>query len=663
MRAGRGGSIKFVNPWTVSSYNATYATALGAVTTNQYFGWIADSGNVAHIYQKTASATGSYVGTIPWGSLTSTPDTAFQDAVETLKVRMPVMPYSPAIDIASVDSFYTLNTLVNRASSAAPINLLGTSAASELLGVLALSNTTVTLADGDDPERVGHALNITCSAGVAGYAATGVFIPCGHWKFRFRYKASSASNLRFGWDSVTATLTADGTWRSIELTMPHKTAIAEGDPSTFYFCRSNTSNDAIDITIDELQIVPFNSVDLITPSDIFGSWSGCGMIRLPDFSVTTKSGSYYPGFVMGISPTAESRAAMSIVMALKKTGTDLSFESYVTKGAWGSLNVDTTPFFGKAGNATHFAGGTTNFQTGSIEPGDEWVILGVSAGASGTSVWVDGVKLYEKSTAWGGLAVRAIEFLNATIRAFPYRFPGQIFSSSIWWSKLTDTEMQAALSAMKSRVVKGSGTVDLDQYTLISDGDSITIALDGYAQTVGLLYSPTLRGRNYAVGGSAIIHLEARQADVIQTIADVISTGRTPIVSVMVGTNDFVDASSLIVIDEAAYYNRVGALLASYRAAGAKVIWGTILPKQIDDTVPYGPATITSTVEAHRPVFNSMILANAIADGYADATMNFAVAPMDVWNATYYTDAVHPNLTGHGLMKTIFKSAIDSVMV
>lgn len=119
-------------------------------------------------------------------------------------------------------------------------------------------------------------------------------------------------------------------------------------------------------------------------------------------------------------------------------------------------------------------------------------------------------------------------------------------------------------------------------------------------------------------------------------------------VSVLIGANDLAAAAS-----GQDYFNRLVAITDPLRAAGAKVIIGTVLP------------TRDARHNANRAALNTLLRGavdtrfDAVADFAADARMGPDSAAAD---PALYSDGVHPTGAGHTLLVPIFKGAVDRAL-
>mgnify|MGYP002777291941 CR=1 FL=1 len=188
--------------------------------------------------------------------------------------------------------------------------------------------------------------------------------------------------------------------------------------------------------------------------------------------------------------------------------------------------------------------------------------------------------------------------------------------------------------------------------TLFIEGDSISVCNttngDGSLCNLNFTYAGQYSANNsfapefgFATGGQGLNDLEANKNALISAKP---ATGVT-VVSVLIGANDLAGQ------DGTTYYNNLVAYTDSLRAAGFRVVIGTILP---------------STTPGHnteRKKVNDLIRANAaskfsaVADFAGDALVGCDGCET---NITYFSDGVHPTGEGHGRMVPIYKAAVEA---
>ena len=91
------------------------------------------------------------------------------------------------------------------------------------------------------------------------------------------------------------------------------------------------------------------------------------------------------------------------------------------------------------------------------------------------------------------------------------------------------------------------------------------------------------------------------------------------------------------------------------KAAGFKVLWGTVLPRSDADAGD----------ETRRLDYNNLLRANhaALADGLVDYAADPTIGPRGAaMNAAYYPDGVHPSTLGYGIMAGVAAPVINGLL-
>jgi lysophospholipase L1-like esterase len=188
---------------------------------------------------------------------------------------------------------------------------------------------------------------------------------------------------------------------------------------------------------------------------------------------------------------------------------------------------------------------------------------------------------------------------------------------------------------------------------VVSEGDSISQAGSGGYNSLYAANHPDLDWHQTAVGGSSIATgtptLKERQQSDLSWNAEV--------VSVLIGANDLADTANYASVAD--WLHALWRYIAPFRAAGAKVVVCTVLPKG----TAYSDA---ATHNARRPSANQ-----GIRDGYnagrfhglvdfdttimgLDATAN---------NTTYYNaDALHPTGVGHAILRPVYAAVMNQML-
>lgn len=241
-----------------------------------------------------------------------------------------------------------------------------------------------------------------------------------------------------------------------------------------------------------------------------------------------------------------------------------------------------------------------------------------------------------------------------------YDLAGIVFYNRI----LSSQEISDVTSYFKNKY--GISSPAAPTWNVVIDGNSHAIGYlgtnssaihDGFSATT---YAPKSQDSiNMATAGIATPALITRAASRIDTLYNTSINVNKRIVIVWEGTNDLALTSNRTDVQA---YNNLKTYCQARKAAGWKVIIGTILPR-----TPTGASN--TNYETYRLSVNTMIrnafLANegwadAIADVGGDATIGATGAYS---NTTYFaTDGIHLKDAGHNIAKTYFTNAINSIV-
>jgi len=195
---------------------------------------------------------------------------------------------------------------------------------------------------------------------------------------------------------------------------------------------------------------------------------------------------------------------------------------------------------------------------------------------------------------------------------------------------------------------------------IVFDGDSMTVGTGGGPAGGGgpsfsnypRLATDGMAGatvNNFGVGGQTVLSMSGDAATQIDPLID---TARLNIVALLGGTNDI----KLGAASSTTAYNRIVAYCTARRAAGWKVVVGTILPRD--------PTDAGANFETDRQAVNTSIRANwatfadALADVGADATIGAAGAQT---NTVYYSDLIHPTTLGYEIVASYYRTAFAAL--
>lgn len=161
---------------------------------------------------------------------------------------------------------------------------------------------------------------------------------------------------------------------------------------------------------------------------------------------------------------------------------------------------------------------------------------------------------------------------------------------------------------------------------------------------------------NVATSGLETLGMTSRAVGLVDSLLNPAVPSKRRILMVWEITNDL---ANLAQTDTAAYAN-IKAYCQARKAAGWRIILATCLPRTA--------AGINTNFETYRLSVNTMINANAISEGWADAIANIgADATIGVTgasnNTTYYlSDKTHLNSAGHNIASGYIASALTAIL-
>lgn len=187
--------------------------------------------------------------------------------------------------------------------------------------------------------------------------------------------------------------------------------------------------------------------------------------------------------------------------------------------------------------------------------------------------------------------------------------------------------------------------------TVLADGDSITVG--GYVA----MYSASHGGvivRNFAVGGSTLANMESRAPEIVGV--------KPAVFTVLAGTNGFpmVWKAGRPSFDGAAWHEQYMAYVGRIRAAGPKVLVGTLLP-QCNPTNDGGLAAFNSKVPAENERIRAEV--GKRIDGVFDiATLVTGDPQQWACDRANLKDGTHPTPAVQSAMSVIYEKAVDAAL-
>lgn len=178
---------------------------------------------------------------------------------------------------------------------------------------------------------------------------------------------------------------------------------------------------------------------------------------------------------------------------------------------------------------------------------------------------------------------------------------------------------------------------------VVTEGSSSAVAWSGSHTGMYAASRSDIQFHGLAVGGSGIDTMTARR--------DAVLAAKPDLVSIYIGSND-------IGPDVDGFIAKLKAYVDPIRAAGARVVICTLLPKQVTNV------TYSAEFNTIRKQFNEKMKRVDWIDGIADfgghPIMGQDSAPFD---RTYFeADGQHMTVAGHTQVLTLYKPAMDKLI-
>jgi lysophospholipase L1-like esterase len=185
---------------------------------------------------------------------------------------------------------------------------------------------------------------------------------------------------------------------------------------------------------------------------------------------------------------------------------------------------------------------------------------------------------------------------------------------------------------------------------LVTEGDSITSSVVGYAVNYPATASPPVVFTNRAVSGSCI---DAGSPDLAEraSVDDALKQGGLNILSVLIGANDL----GIYNLSAATYETAFTTWLNARVAAG----WIVVV-----QTITASDPTQHASLEASRGAANTWIKAQegVLYDYLVDYTPTIMDLQATAQNLTYYaSDGIHPTAAGHSILLGTFGPVINAI--
>ena len=402
----------------------------------------------------------------------------------------------------------------------------------------------------------------------------------------------------------------------------------------------NYGGAAIDILVDELQLVPGASVPAFV-SPFAGGYHAYPNVVLPgSIPLAGAAADLTSGIALQAIRASLDGAIGDFTLLAQATTTDttigaaklVSFEQNVA--ADGSTGVDHGNFYGAPVLLQNNTGANLGIADGN------WHTFLTRKSAAEMAAFLDGIKIATNSGNSTTINPAQVYIGSANDSNGPFPFLGKVSQVTVWYRALSDAEVTQALTVYAARqAAMALPAVVRKSNWWTAEGDSIT-ALSGNYWGLFFPHSGFL-GSNSAVSGSTLNDCNSRLPGVLAQVGSNAAYGVNPIVSLLIGANGLPTLGQL-----QTYWS-------SIRGAGGKIIACTVTPRN------------DSTFNTNRDALNAQIRAatssyDALCDFAADGTIGTDAAGS---NTTYYPDGTHPSGACYAIMESIMAAALASVQV
>ncbi len=263
-------------------------------------------------------------------------------------------------------------------------------------------------------------------------------------------------------------------------------------------------------------------------------------------------------------------------------------------------------------------------------------------------VWINDAPLVVKTQSASSVPIRDLFVGIVNNIGLPAKH--RIAAMAIWPRALGNAEVRQAVDFLKLQAAAG-GVVLQTERVLVTEGDSIPAATGSFAYLFGANANPFVWGVNHAVSGSGITDLNNRAATIDAILPPPAVRGAKTYILFILVTNGLSGHPA----GAAGFLADLQAYALARRAAGWKVVVGTILPRNGD-----------TNHNTRRATVNSTIVSSWLAAGYCDGVADFAgIATMGpdaaAANTAYYSDGIHPTGAGHALLEPALRAAVNAL--
>lgn len=263
-------------------------------------------------------------------------------------------------------------------------------------------------------------------------------------------------------------------------------------------------------------------------------------------------------------------------------------------------------------------------------------------------LWLDDLKLFTYTGTVPTIMIK--DFLCGSVSSPALNSGFKLSSMALYERALSDKEIRDSYQSLRDRALD-SGIATASGYRVFcAEGDSITEAGGSAPYLFGPNASPPILGNNFAISGSSIANLNSRAPMVDAVIPASPLAGQKFVLHVLLGANDLGGGGGTGLV--APFLTNLAAYLDARRAAGWKIVLGTILPgtgSGFNTNRNLANPTLRTWLGVH---------CDAIADFAADPTIGTDAAAS---NTTYYSDGQHPAAPCYVIMEPILRAAVNGL--
>lgn len=566
-------------------------------------------------------------------------------------------PVTPLIDLdastlSDTRGAYWRNSAIS--SPAKPINIVQANATADFSVALLAGTQTSRYAMG--PAGKMTAMRLQLPSGALAVLLDTVVLPTGTYTAAVKVKSKSGAGtqtLRFGSSSSAP----DQAVSESAFTQVSVTITSNGTAATT-ICLYNRSGVAVDLLVDELQVVQGSTLPTFSAS---GVGHALPDLALPGRIPTSGGAADLRGGVklrapLGAYPDLTSITDWTMMALLSSTdatavlGKAMAFQT--GPSADGGVGVDSGSAWGSPADPGGY--GQTNLPLANTG----WHVLAVRRKATEAAFFIDGVKIYTVSAS---SAVTVASLFVGSDGNLPFK--GLMSQAAYWARWLSDDEITAAMAVQKTRQgLLGLPAPKPVPNLWIAEGDSITAFGSSYFWQYFGAGPANIIGRDFAQGGAWLYpygganptnNVTTRMAQTLPLIRAAAAAGMQPIVSLLIGANDIGQSSGSLTIEV------LRTAWAQFRGAGAKVVACTILPSKTAPSFNPYRNSLNAQIRADAGIYY-----DALADFAADPIMGLDDAPAATGSPnTYYQDETHPLAPGHAILRGIIGPVVDGLKI